>query len=64
MTNYQQAKSNLKEVAMRKKRISPNDKPGIRQVINDEAHFLSRDLNLTKYQTNLLHNYACKLHPK
>lgn len=64
MTNYQQAKSNLKEVAMRQKRILKNDKPAIRQIINEEAYFLSIDFNLTEYQKNLLHNYACKLHPK
>jgi len=31
-------------------------------IINDEVNDLS--YNLSEYQTTLLSNYACKLHPK
>ena len=54
MTNYQlHAKAQYR-----------NDKPVIRQIINDSTHEVCRDLDLNKYQQNLLHNYACELHPK
>lgn len=64
MTTYKIAKENLKETAREVKRAFKNDNPLIRMVINDEADSLSKDLNLSEYQRNLLSNYACKLHPK
>lgn len=64
MTNYQQAKQALKTTANIAKQQYRNDKPAIRQTINDDVHFLSNDYNLTEYQRDLLANYACKLHPK
>jgi hypothetical protein len=59
---YQTAKERLKETAKEIKKQFPNDKPMINMVINDEVDCLSKDLNLSEYQTNLLSNYACKLH--
>ena len=64
MTNYQTAKDILKSVAFRAKKEYKGDKPGIRQSINDYTHELCRDFSLSEYQCNLLHNYACELHPK
>lgn len=63
MTTYKTAKESLKEIAKEVKQSYKNDKPLIRMVINDEIDNLSKDLNLTEYQRNLLSNYACKLHP-
>lgn len=40
-----------------------NDKPMIRQIINDSVHFLSLEYNLTENKINLLADYACNLHP-
>lgn len=62
MTNYQQAKEELKRIANHVKKHYPSDKPLQRQCINDNAYFLS--CNLTEHEKNLLDNYACKLHPK
>ena len=62
MTNYQQAKEELKRMADHVKKHYPNDKPLQRQCINDKAYCLS--YNLTEHEKNLLDNYACKLHPK
>lgn len=64
MTSYQNAKSNLKAVSQDAKAQHRNDKPAIRQTINDYVDYLCKDLNLSEYQRNLLSNYACKLHPK
>jgi uncharacterized protein YpuA (DUF1002 family) len=64
ISNYQQAKNALKNVANRLKENHPTDKPMIRQGINDFTNYLFRDYNLTEHQRNLLSNYACKLHPK
>ena len=63
MTNYQQAKKQLKEIAKTAKQQHPTDKPLIRMIINDSVDSLSRG-NLTEYQRYLLSDYACKLHPK
>ena len=60
--SYQTAKERLKETAKEIKKQFPNDKPMINMVINDMVDSLSKDLNLTEYQINLLSNYACKLH--
>lgn len=62
MTNYAIAKQELKNTANHLKKHYPNDKPLIRQGINDRAYYLQ--YNLTPYEIELLHNYACKLHPK
>jgi hypothetical protein len=53
MTTYQEAKKQYS-----------NDKPLIRMSINDSAHNIAKELKLPEYNTTLLHNYACKLHPK
>jgi hypothetical protein len=63
MTNYQKAKNALKEIADLAKRKKPLDKPAARQVINDCADMICKDLMLTEHQRNLLSDYACKLHP-
>ncbi len=60
--SYKSAKERLKETAKEIKKQFPNDKPMINMVINDMVDSLSKDLNLTEYQRNLLSNYACKLH--
>lgn len=64
MTKYQQAKRMLLEVAREAKKSKPNDKPYVRQSINDHADYLCKSLNLTDHQRELLSNFACKLHPK
>ena len=64
ITNYQRAKSSLKETANMAKSQFSNDKPMIRMIINDSVHYLSSELNLTEYNRDLLANYACDLHPK
>ena len=64
MTQYQNAKSSLKDVSQDAKAQYRNDKPAIRQTINDYVDYLCKDLNLSEYKRNLLSNYACKLHPK
>ena len=63
MTNYQNAKTELKETANFVKKHYPKDKPLQRQTINDKAYFLGSDFRLTPKQIELLSNYACKLHP-
>ncbi len=63
MTDYQVAKSTLKEMAAFAKGVYYNDKPAIRQHINDGADSLCKGLNLSDYQRDLLANYACTLHP-
>lgn len=64
MTNYKQAKTELKETANFVKKYYPNDKPLIRQTINDKAYFLGGDFKLKPSEIERLNNYACKLHPK
>jgi hypothetical protein len=64
MTNYQIAKSTLKTVSLDAKQQHKDDKPLVRMIINDTADSVSRDLNLSDHERNLLANYACKLHPK
>ena len=61
---YQQAKKALKLASIKDKIYFKNDKPAIRQSINDFCDHLCKDLRLTKHESNLLSNYACKLHPK
>lgn len=64
MTNYQIAKSTLKSVSLDAKAQYRNDKPMVRMTINDTVDSISKDLNLSEYQRNLLSNYDCKLHAK
>ena len=64
ISNYQIAKQTLKTISFEAKAQFRNDKPMIRQIINDTTDSISRDLNLSDYQRDLLSNYACKLHPK
>lgn len=61
---YQQAKQELKSIATDAKKEYPNDKPAIRQIINDSLDSLCKSLRMSDYQRYLLSNYACKLHPK
>jgi hypothetical protein len=64
LSKYQQVKRLLKIGANQFKERFPNDKPMIRQLINDEVDYYCKDLNLSEHQRNLLSDYACKLHPK
>ena len=64
MTNYQIAKNTLLWISRDSKSQYNGDKPAIRQIINDSCDQICRDGILTYYQQNLLHNYACTLHPK
>ena len=61
---YQTAKQSLKEIAKVAKQNYKNDLPTIRMIINDEIDNLCEVYKLTDYQSVLLCNYACKLHPK
>lgn len=63
MTHYQTAKSMLRAHAEYVNVQFRNDKPTIRQSINDYADSISRDYNLSDYYIGLLSNYACSLHP-
>ena len=60
-STYQKAKERLKETAKEIKKQYPNDKPLINTVINDTTDSICKEGNLTEYQQNLLHNYACTL---
>lgn len=62
-TSYKFAKEQLKEISIDAKKRFNNDKPAIRQVINDNAYFLANEYDLNEYKTNLLQNYAGSLHP-
>lgn len=64
MTNYQHAKSMLRSHAEYVSVQFRGDKPAIRQSINDYTDSICKDFTLTEYEQSLLHNYACKLHPK
>jgi hypothetical protein len=64
MTNYQQAKDALKRTKKFFCRVHlKNDKPAQRQLLNDTAHALCREYNLTERQQELLHNFTSKMHP-
>jgi hypothetical protein len=63
-TEYQNAKSLLKEIADVVKSENPKDKPMQRAVINDTCDSICKDLRLSDYYRGLLGNYACTLHPK
>tara|TARA_B100001146_G_C16161175_1_gene425728 strand:+ start:484 stop:684 length:201 start_codon:yes stop_codon:yes gene_type:complete len=61
-TLYQFAKEQLKEIAIYAKKKHPNDKPAVRQIINDSTHSICIENDLSEYKSGLLHNYACTLH--
>lgn len=71
---YQEAKQQLKNAADLVKSTHPNDKPMIRQWINDTADAIIKDtINCPSWDIseakreqyrNWLSLYACKLHPK
>ena len=63
-TEYQKAKSALKEMADIVKKKNSSDKPLIRMTINDTCDYICKDLHLSDYHCRLLQNYACSLHPK
>jgi len=62
MTNYKNIKRHLKDVADMAKSQFGNDKPMVRLIINDSVDFLSKEYQLSAYYTDLLAEYACKLH--
>ena len=64
MTNYQNAKTNLKSHALQVQKAFKNDKPAQRQYINDYTDMLCKDYHLSNYQRDLLSNYSIKFHPK
>jgi ribosomal protein L31E len=64
VSNYQNAKKELKKVSDFVKKQYPKDKPLIRQSINDKSYFLGSEFMLSPYEIDLLSNYACTLHPK
>lgn len=63
-SNYQSAKEFLKGVSLSAKKSFKGDRATIRTIINDNCYYAQIHHNLTEYQTTLLQNYACKLHPK
>lgn len=63
-TKYKQAKNELLQVSKDAKKQYKNDKPAIRQIINDHTDYLCKNGYLSEYQQILLQNYACTLHPK
>lgn len=63
MTDYQTAKTMLGALAEYVNVQHRNDKPLIRQVINDYVDSISKDYGLSNKQIDRLSNYACKLHP-
>lgn len=64
MTQYQIAKNTLKWIALDARAGYTTDKPMIRMIINDSCDSICKDLKLSDYQTRLLSDYACSLHPK
>lgn len=63
MTYYKEVKKILKSIADNAKKEFKDDKPQVRQIINDSSFTLGMDFKLTDYQVYLLANYACTLHP-
>jgi hypothetical protein len=67
---YQTAKIYLRNTAQETKQRNPTDIPMQRQVINDTADQLIRELSRTRTSakgqqlSSFLSSYACKLHPK
>lgn len=64
MTKYKQAKEELKQYSDYLHKEYADDKPAIRQGINDYADAISRHVNLSDSERNRLSDYCCKLHPK
>jgi len=70
VAQYQSAKAALRDAANEAKRATPNDKPAIRQAINDYADMLIKDLpasmsdNDKAIFADQLSFVACTLHPK
>jgi transcription initiation factor IIF auxiliary subunit len=62
-TQYQKAKNNLKVTSSMAKSQFSNDKPMIRQIINDSIDNLANEYHLSEKKQDMLHNYACTLHP-
>ncbi len=54
----------LRMVSLDTKKEYRGDKPMVRQIINDTCNSIIRDLRLSEWQSELLSNYACTLHPK
>ena len=63
VTQYQQAKEELKNISEWAKSHFIGDKPAVRQVINDNTHSLAFEYALSDKKQDMLHNYACTLHP-
>jgi hypothetical protein len=73
MRTYQRAKEQLKNAADLIKETRPNDKPMIRQYVNDVADSITKDMinclswNITEAKRDQYRNwlslYACRLHP-
>jgi len=63
-SNYKLAKAKLRAYSEWVKVFYGNDKPAIREAINIKTHEQAKEWDLTEHKTNLLHNYACTLHPK
>ena len=57
-------KSELIEMAKWAKKELKNDKPAIRQTINDACDSICKGYNASEYHRDLLSGLACKLHPK
>lgn len=64
LSYYQQLKADLKDISDAAKRSYSGDTPAINEVINNYADYLCRCGGLSAREQNLLHNYACTLHPK
>jgi len=73
-TIYQNAKQVLISEAMEAKRLNKNDKPMIRQIINDQADQMHRQIDfylmkgkfsqaMANQYKNWLNRLVCKLHP-
>ena len=67
-TKYSIAKNILLGISRDAKSEHRGDKPMIRMIINDSCDQICRGYlghgDLTDCQQNLLHRYACTLHPK
>ena len=63
-TIYQNCKEQLLGMAAHAKHTFPNDKPMIREAINNQADSLCKEYDLSEYHRFLLHSYACGLHPR
>lgn len=61
MTNYNEAKVELREIALKARKEFKTDKPKINQIINDNCYWLEQRYNLEGYKATLLQNFACTL---